>query len=321
VIQVVGPRNFAAAHDTLLAALKRDPSNSTVYEFLWYLDKLVLNKDPAAELKPIAPTPPAGLAADRQSALDAVNAYRKQAGAPAVTADPALAEAAEAHAWYTIFNYGQPSESGLGIHTEDPKLPGFVAANFLQRDRAAGYQGTRAAEVINHVYTPSAAVAVWVDSVYHRFPLLDRETQAIGYGEASIGVLSAAVMDVGIGEPIKGQPVLFPADGARDVPAAFIGHEIPDPAPTGTHYPIGYPVTLVMGTASAFLVESSRLLAADGKEIPGFALLPGQQVDRGEWSFLARDPLQPGATYTAEVVGTLDGQPFSRRWSFTVTGP
>jgi len=80
-------------------------------------------------------------------------------------------------------------------------------------------------------------------------------------------------------------------------------------------------VTLVMGSASSFSVQSSRLLGSDGKEIPGFALLPGQQVDQGEWSFLAQDPLRPGATYTAEVTGTLDGQPFSQRWSFTVTGP
>ena len=321
VSKVVGPRNFATAHDTLLAALKRDPTNSTVYEFIWYLDKLVLKTDPVAELTPIASVLPSGLATARKAALDSVNAYRQQAGVTAVTADPALAEAAEAHAWYTIFNYGQPSESGLGIHTEDPTLPGFVAANFLQRDHAAGYQGTRAAEVINHVYTPSAAISVWVDSVYHRFPLLDRESQALGYGEATVGVLSAAVMDIGIGPPVKGQPSVFPPDGAKDVPAAFIGHEVPDPAPTGTQYPIGYPVTLVMGSASSFSVQSSRLLGSDGKEIPGFALLPGQQVDQGEWSFMAQDPLRPGATYTAEVTGTLDGQPFSQRWSFTVTGP
>ena len=321
VVKVVGARNFASAHDTLLAALKHDPTNSTVYEFIWYLDQLVLKKDPVAELTPIAPVLPSALAADRKSALDTVNAYRQQAGVPPVTADPALAEAAEAHAWYTIFNYGQASEAGLGIHTEDPTLPGFIAASFLQRDRAAGYQGTRGSEVINHVFTPPAAVAVWVDSVYHRFPVLDRESQAIGYGEATVGVLAAAVMDIGIGPPTKGQPTLFPPDGAREVPAAFIGHETPDPAPTGTQYPVGYPVTLVMGSDSSFAVQGSRLLGPDGKEIPGFALLPSQQLDQGEWSFMALDPLRTGATYTAEVTGTLDGQPFSRRWSFTVTGP
>jgi hypothetical protein len=34
---------------------------------------------------------------------------------------------------------------------------------------------------------------------------------------------------------------------------------------------------------------------------------------------MAQSPLKPGATYTAEVAGTVDGQPFSQRWSFTVT--
>jgi hypothetical protein len=54
--------------------------------------------------------------------------------------------------------------------------------------------------------------------------------------------------------------------------------------------------------------------------VPGFGLLPGKQVNAGEWAFMATDPLQTGATYTAEVIGTLDGQAFSKRWSFTVAG-
>lgn len=317
---VAGNRDFKGAHDLLLGALKKDPANSTVYQFLFYLDKLVLKSDPAADLGAVAPVPPPGLAAARQSALDSVNAYRSQAGVPALTADPALAEAAEAHAWYTLFNFGQPSQAGLGVHTEDATLPGFTGATFIARDVAAGYRGNRAAEVINHVYTAPAAVGVWVDSVYHRFPLLDRETAAVGYGEAGIGVLAVAVMDVGFGPASKAQPVVFPAEGARDVPAAFVGHELPDPAPAGTRYPVGYPITLVVGSGSDLAVQSSRLLAADGKEVPGFALLPGRQVNAGEWSFMATDPLHTGASYTAEVIGTLDGQPFSKRWSFTVAG-
>ncbi|MEP7104820.1 MAG: CAP domain-containing protein [Chloroflexota bacterium] len=320
VLLLAANRDFKTAHDLLLAALRKDPANATVYEFLFYLDKLVLKTDPAADLNPVAATAPTGLAAARQSALDSVNAYRRQAGLSPLAADDALAEAAEAHAWYTMFNFGQPSQAGLGVHTEDPKQPGFTGATFITRDRAAGYPGNRAAEVINHVYTPSAAVAVWVDSVYHRFPILDRETTAIGYGDASIGVLSVAVMDIGIGAAARAAPVVFPPDGARDVPAAFVGHEIPDPAPSGTQYPVGYPLTLVAGSGSDFKVQTSRLLAPDGKEVPGFVLLPGQQVDAGEWSFLAKEPFKNGATYTAEVIGTLDGQPFSKRWSFTVTG-
>ncbi len=317
---VAANRDFKGAHELLLGALKKDPANSTLYQFLFHLDKLVLKTDPAADLGPVAAAAPPGLAAARQSALDSLNAYRRQAGLPALTADPALAEAAEAHAWYTLFNFGQPSQAGLGVHTEDAALPGFTGATFIDRDVAAGYKGNRAAEVINHVYTPAAAVAVWVDSVYHRFPLLDRETATVGYGDASIGVLAVAVMDIGFGPASKAQPVVFPPDGARDVPAAFAGHEIPDPAPAGTRYPVGYPLTLVVGSGSDLAVQSSRLLAADGKEVPGFTLLPGKQVNGGEWCFMADDPLRTGASYTAEVIGTLDGQPFSKRWSFTVAG-
>ena len=80
-------------------------------------------------------------------------------------------------------------------------------------------------------------------------------------------------------------------------------------------------MTLTVGSASTFSVQSSRLLTADGNEVTGFTLLPGRQLDAGEWCFMAQEPLRPGAAYTAEVTGTLDGQPFTQHWSFTVTGP
>ena len=37
-----------------------------------------------------------------------------------------------------------------------------------------------------------------------------------------------------------------------------------------------------------------------------------------EWALLAKKPLTAGGRYTVEVIGKLDGQDFTRRWSFTV---
>ena len=317
-IAVARSRDFNGAHDLLLAALRQDPTQEQVYLYLRYLDLLVLKTDPDQELKQFLPGGPAALEAARKQALDRLNQIRAQAGVAAAANDAALAEAAEAHSYYFLFNYGQPQLAGLGIHSEDPSLPGYVGSNGLLRARHFGYQGTRGSEVINHVYTPQAALQVWVDSVFHRFPLITPETQAVGYGEAQLGILSVATYELGLGPPGTADPVVYPAPGQRDVAPAFTGNEIPDPVPQGGQYPVGYPVTLEVGSARKLEVGSGRLIGPDGQVVPSYVLNPGEGVDTMEWALLAKQPLKPGATYTAEVIGKLDGQDWSKRWQFTV---
>jgi hypothetical protein len=320
-IAVAGNRDFNGAHDLLLATLKRNPGSGELYEYLRYLDLLVLKRSPDAELAPIAPEPPGSLAADRTAALDAVNARRSSLGLPALKEDPAVAEAAQAHAYFFLFNIGQPQMQGAAVTSEDSSLPGFVAATALDRARHFGYAGTRGGELIGPVYTPQAAVESWMGSVLHRYPLLDGETVTAGYGEAHVGAVTIAVMDVGSNVPGTEDPVAYPAVNQTGVPPAITSGEVPDPLPQGTTYPVGYPVTLQLGGAQKLSVTSGRLLGADGREVPSYTLMPGSPVGQAQWAILARQPLKPGATYTAEVAGTVDGQDFSRRWSFTVARP
>ncbi len=320
LVDVAAKRDFKAAHDILVAVVKANPDRSDAYQFLWNLDTYVLKTDANADLAPIAPNPPSGLADARKAALDSVNAARKTAGLSPLGEDPALAKAAQQHAWYTFFNLGDSTLSGLGVHQESSSLPGFIAASPIVRDVNAGYKGNRGSEVINHAFTPEAAVEVWVDSVYHRFPLVSNEAQAIGYGEAQIGTLSVSVMDVGLAPAQSGQPVVFPADGQHDVPVAFTGNEVPDPAPQGTQYPVGYPITLATGSSSNLSIKSAEITGPDGHAITAFLLEPGRQVDTGEASLLPQQPLTPGMAYTVHFTGTLDGQPLDRQWTFTAVG-
>lgn len=317
VIAVAGKRDFKAAHDALLGALRADPTQGAVYEFLANLDRYVLKIDPAGDLSGLPAGGGSSLDAARRQALAAVNAMRQAAGVRPLSADPALDAASEEHAWYTVFNLGQQSLAGLGVHAEDPSLPGFVGSNSILRDRAAGYAGDRSAEVINHVFTPQAAVAVWQHSVYHRYPLLGANSRAAGYGEADIGPLAVAVMDIGVAAGSEPDPVVYPVEGQRDVPAAFTGNEIPDPAPQGTRYPTGYPVTLQTGISDGLAIASARLTGPDGKEVAAWTLEPNKQVDGNEWCLLPQQPLHPGQSYTVEVAGTIDGRQFTRRWTFT----
>ena len=52
--------------------------------------------------------------------------------------------------------------------------------------------------------------------------------------------------------------------------------------------------------------------------IDSYSLAPGDKVGANQWALLAKSPLKPGSRYTVDVSGQVDGQPFSKRWSFTV---
>jgi tetratricopeptide (TPR) repeat protein len=318
-LDVAVKRDFNAAHDLLVDALKKDPSSAEVYRYLRYLDLLVLKKDADAELQSLVPQPPGDLAAARSAAMDKVNGFRAAVGLPPLTEDPAVAEGAEAHAYFYLFNFGQSQLQGLGIHTEDQALPGFSGANSLLRDRKFGYAGNRGAEVINHVAIPDGSIQVWIDSVYHRYPLLARETSVAGYGQAGFGIASISVMDLGVADPGRSDPIVYPVPDQADVPAYFNGQEVPDPVPQGANYPVGYPVTLQVGAGQTLTVTSGRLFGSDNQEVPSYTLQPGASgVTQSEWALLAQHPLTPGARYTVEVIGKVDGQDFSKRWSFAV---
>jgi uncharacterized protein YkwD len=320
-IDVAVNHDLNAGHDRALAGLKKNPGSFDLYQFLSHLDQLVLHTDIASDLPAAPPELAATLAADRKSALDAVNALRAQVGVAALAENPALAAGADAHAFYYLFNLADSSVSGEGIHSESSSLPAFTGADALQRAKHFGYSGNTVAEVLDHVFLPQGGVADWTNSVFHRIPLLLHETATAGYGEAQVGMLRIELVDLGLGADTTGGLVTYPLDGQKDVPQAFVDREVPDPAPQGALGPFGYPITLEAGVGSKLSVASGRLIGPDGKEVLSSQLKAGAGLDTFDWSLLPARPLTPGATYTVEVIGTLDGQPLNKRWSFTVTRP
>ena len=316
-ILVAVKRDPSGAHDALLDSLRRHPDSSAVYQYLSELDALVLKRNARAELAPIAPQAPAALGAERASAYGSVDAYRGQVALGALHPNAALEQAALAHAYYYLFNFGQASLNGLGVHSEDRSLPGFTGVNSAERDRHFGYQGYQSSEVINHTFTAEAAVEVWADSVYHRYPLLGRESADLGYGEAQVGSLSINVLDLGVGPPATGAPLVYPAAGQADVPGAFTGNEIPDPAPTA-QYPIGYPITVQAGGADTIVLGIVSVSGPGGAPLRLYLLNSGSQdLGSNELAILPRSPLKPATTYTVTVIGKLDGRSWSKTWTFT----
>jgi Tfp pilus assembly protein PilF len=255
-------------------------------------------------------------ALDRQAvALATVNNYRRLAGLAPVTSSAAIHQSALAHSFYTLFNGNLPSIRDLGIHVEVSSGQGYTGDNVLTRAQHFGYPQRSMAEVITHRSEPAGAVADWIDSVYHRIPLLRADLMELGYGDAYLGPLTVQVMDLAFRETTSGRVILYPAPDQVGVPAAFNGNEIPDPAPNAS-YPIGYPVTATFDRNARVTIGAFHLRDPSGAALPGISLQPSNETENS-FAFMANVPLKAGTTYTADLSYTLNGFAGHRVWKFT----
>jgi tetratricopeptide (TPR) repeat protein len=332
-IAVARDRNFDQAVTYLEGAMERNPGDLTAAAYLTAVYRYLLHDEPAARAtaRGEGPDPLSGahtqpahadvddLAREReQEALLSVNRLRALAGVAPVVADPRLGAGAQAHAYYFLFNHASSGVRGLGIHDEVEGMPGFSGATVRTRARHFGVEDLPSGEVITHRGDPTAAIVDWVNTVYHRFPLLRRDLQALGYGQAAVGALPIEVMDFAFrarAVPGRGM-VSYPVAGQVNVPTAFYGNEIPDPVPNAA-YPVGYPITLTFDRGARVQIASHHLRDGDGQEVDAHVLLPSDSAMEDSLALLARRPLQPSTTYLVEVTGTLEGAPFEKRWQFT----
>jgi uncharacterized protein YkwD len=258
--------------------------------------------------------PSRGAVKDHEAAaravLEQVNDYRQAAGLGAVALDPALTKSCQAHADYLVRNAGDPSIQGLGAHDEDPKLPGCSVA---------GHRAGRASDIYFGP-DPEAAVDFWMASLFHRVPLLAPELKRIGYGVAGTGTERVAVLNVHGGHG-SGRPVLWPADGAKDVPLAYHAGERPDPIPESKTKKAGYPVSVAFPTGTTVTEAAARLSDPDGKEVSIWLSSPEKSVDaelqRNSVCLIAQESLKPKTSYTVTVSARVDGADWKKTWSFT----
>jgi len=328
-----GDADTAAAD--LAAALRVDPGDTAAAAYLLYIARDVWSDEArgtamiaeavagSSDLGParVAKAPPdvdAAIAAHARRALAQVNAARAAAGLPPVKLDDRLMGAAAAHSFYWLFNQARPSQKGLGIHGETPGTPGFSGVSVIDRANQFGWHDGPVGEDITHRGGPEPAVADWVNSVYHRFPIMRPDLKVIGYADASMAGLPIEDMEFGFAYPSPSHPpVLYPAAGQDNVPATFVDNELPDPVPAGGPRVTGYPVTVTFDRYSSVRLESFTLSGPSGRVGLVFLLPPADETENSA-SLLPGAPLVAGATYTAHVVATVDGAAYDRSWSFTV---
>lgn len=133
----------------------------------------------------------------REALLDYLNNVRANHGLAPVTWDDKLQKAAELHAEYIMKHKDAIDEAEVSIHLEDETFEGFTGQTFVERGEAAGYTGLCFAEVVAFKPTAVGAARSWLESLYHRFPLLDEAAVHVGYAESQLGPVRINVMEVG----------------------------------------------------------------------------------------------------------------------------
>ena len=331
-IAIALDKNTTTATNDERAAIAAQPTDQEAGAFLVAVLRYIEKDSSAAQQAASASVAPSAgstatyvdldqAAVDRQTqALATVNQYRRLAGLTPVTVSSTIHQSALAHAFYTFFNGASPSIRDLGIHKEDSSGQGYTGDNVLTRAQHFGYPQRSMAEVITHRENPSAAVSDWIDSVYHRIPILRADLLELGYGDAYLGPMTAQVMDMSYRETATGRVILYPAANQVNVPTAFNGNEIPDPAPNA-NYPIGYPITATFDRNSRVTIGAFTLRDPSGTALPGISLQPSAETENS-YAFLANVPLKPGTRYSCDLSYTLNGVAGRKTWSFTTAaGP
>ena len=246
----------------------------------------------------------------QEQAITRLNELRAYAQAPPVRADPALQQAAEAHAAYY-------AENGFTGHYQDPTSAGFTGATPADRMQAAGFAGKCSGESASTVSgDPAAAVDALVNSVYHRTIMLHPALVLVGYGESAGG----SVFDFGgclDGLPDANRLYIYPGAGQSDVPHSFLPRtEIPNPLPDTEGY-VGSPISIGAAPWSEEPVHitDARILDQTGVS------LSFHRVDDDGWTyFMTELPLGAGQTITVSITGNAVASevgPFARTWTFS----
>jgi hypothetical protein len=261
------------------------------------------------------PMPPDGSPAAAIIALNTENAIRLAMGLDCAELVPELITSAQNHCNYYTANDGDDMCEAPSPHDEIEGCPEFTGEGLGDRLRAAGYELSGSAnECMAFTGDPERSTMMFVDSVYHRTPVLDPWIRELGYGSTE----NCDTIDYGTGERTDTAVTAhYPYAGQTGVPTAFDGsREGPEPPEPSSGWPSGYPVTLYARelevTSHSIRVDGSEeelahlWLAEDDDTLPSYAKV-----------LYTEAPLAANTTYRVVIEGTRDGEPLDFDFTFT----
>jgi len=258
---------------------------------------------------------PASMPEQAAAALELANGYRAAMGIACATLDEAINLAAQNHCDYHTANSGSCLDPNPHKEVDaDPPCENFTGVSFWERMSAAGYEGNSVFENMAFSNDGASATQQWIDSVWHRTPVLSPWVRHFGYG----GAPGCDTMDFGRGPQTPNDVVaVYPYDGQVDVPVNFFGqYEGPEPPKPPTGWPSGY----VIHIYAKNLTITEHVITVDGDAAPieHIWITPGDsQFLSSEHVMYPHAPMQPNTTYRVQITGTHDGSPMNLDWTFT----
>ena len=241
--------------------------------------------------------------------LQTVNAYRSQAGMPAVTEDPALSAADLVHVKYM-------AATQTLTHAENPASPYYTDTG----NQAGLHSDLAEGGFVN----AAAAVDDWMHAPFHALGVLRPTETQMGYAQYtdSHGVVWAAldVLSDNAGTPQVTWPMTWPNSSGNTHLLAYNG-EFPDVLTscpgysTPTANVAGLPLMVSLGPTASSPLLVSATLSSNGVTLPSCVVtetnyvnpdeqLVGREILAENHTILVvpQHPLDPNTTYQLQVV-------------------
>lgn len=263
------------------------------------------------------PAAPQNATAEAITALNTENTMRLAMGLDCAELVSELIVSAQNHCDYYVQNDGTCTANPHN-EVDSAECVGFTGASPGDRMSAAGYMSRGGSETMAFSGDPERAVMMFIDSVYHRTPILDPWMRHLGYGFAD----GCDTIDFGRGpETPDDVTAFYPYAGQTDVPVSFDGsREGPEPPAPSTGWPSGYPVTLFGQDLT--VVSHTISLAETGEELPHLWLDESDPTLPSYAKVLYSEaPLEANTTYHVVIQTTRGGSPLDFDWTFTTGEP
>lgn len=254
---------------------------------------------------------PARTGNDEADTLALINYYRGISGLLPVKVNSDYSEGCRLHNNYMILNQ-------TITHFEDSSKPGYTEQGAATGPSANVGGGTAS------LYDNTER---WIASVYHRYPILEPYVKEIGFNYTSPVACLYMKTDSDLFF-VDYEPIPFPAPDQTDAFTEFIGYENPDPldghvSNPDSEYPVGTVVSLQFHSSQDIESMHAEVKDSNGNALYGWKRLPNDSSDpnrsyqRNAVTYILRDQLASGHTYTARFAGVVDGEAYEKEWQFT----
>jgi hypothetical protein len=263
------------------------------------------------------PAAPSGASAGAVLSYTLENNDRAASGIPCATLQPTLDTSAADHCEYYAANVSSAT-CVADPHVEVSGCTDYVAAQFYTRETDAGYTGQPAFEDMAFDDNGTTSTQQFIDSVWHRIPILSPWVRDMGYG----GATGCDTIDFGVGAATADTvTAVYPYPGQSGVPTSFNGtYEGPPPPEPPGGWPSGYPVTTYLKGAKTASVHTITVLGSttplDHQIIsPGDADAMGLVTD--EFILYTNAPMTAATHYHVHVEATGTSGSVTFDWVFT----